>query len=245
MEICEKGEMYMEKGDDVVFDHTKIILRGVDGEYFYAKIKQRIFRNPEIDISGLVTTRIPGERIWPLADPAFTRAPDSLPSPSYLKRPKLLYYEDNLTDLDYGQNILTELEACETLRLHPHPNIAQYMGCVVTEGRVKGLVFAKYSITLSEVLKDGVPFDKDSCLRGIEAGVRHMHQLGLVHNDLNPANIMMDGDNPVIIDFDSCKREGDKLGSKGGTFGWALDDEDYARWDNDWYSFAKIQAALS
>ena len=73
------------------------------------------------------------------------------------------------------------------------------------------------------MLKDGTPFDRGHCSRGIEAGVRHMHKLGLVHNDLNPSNIMMDGDNPVIIDCDSCKREGDELGSKAGTDGWTLD----------------------
>ena len=37
MEICEKGEIYVEKDDDLIFDHTKIILRGADDEYFYSK----------------------------------------------------------------------------------------------------------------------------------------------------------------------------------------------------------------
>jgi serine/threonine protein kinase len=72
-----------------------------------------------------------------------------------------------------------------------------------------------------------------------------MHDLGLVHNDLNPSNIIMDGDNPVIIDFDSCKREGDKLGSKAGTCGWTVDGEDYSKRDNDLYSLSKIQSALT
>jgi serine/threonine protein kinase len=40
-----------------------------------------------------------------------------------------------------------------------------------------------------------------------------MHDLGLVHSDLNPSNIM-DGNNPIIIDFDSCKPEGQKLGKE-------------------------------
>lgn len=72
-----------------------------------------------------------------------------------------------------------------------------------------------------------------------------MHQLGLIHNDLNPTNIMMDGDTPVVIDFDSCKREGDRLGSKVGTPGWALEDEKYARWANDLHSLEKMREALS
>jgi serine/threonine protein kinase len=39
-------------------------------------------------------------------------------------------------------------------------------------------------------------------LHGIEAGIRHLHHLGRIHNDINPANIMISEDDPpVIIDF--------------------------------------------
>lgn len=51
-------------------------------------------------------------------------------------------------------------------------------------------------------------------LRGIERGIRHMHSLNLVHNDINLSNIMITQDHvPVIIDFDSCLQEGRLLGS--------------------------------
>ncbi|KAF2272407.1 uncharacterized protein EI97DRAFT_208667 [Westerdykella ornata] len=241
MEICEHGEIFVEKDGDVIFDHTKIILRDADDEYFYAKINQRMTRFSIVDINGLDTTRIPTDQIWPLANPKFSRVPDSLPPTSYLKRPRLLYY--GLDDLDCGSHILTEVEACEILKRHPHSNIAPYLGCIVKAGRIRGLAFARYFVTLSQMLKDGTPFDRGHCLRGIEAGVRHMHKLGLVHNDLTPTNIMMDGDNPVIIDFDSCKREGDGLGSKAGTDGWTLDGQDRAMQENDLYSLS-IRAAL-
>ena len=32
----------------------------------------------------------------------------------------------------------------------------------------------------------------------------------------------MDGESPIIIDFDSCKRQGDELGLKTTTVGWAI-----------------------
>jgi tRNA A-37 threonylcarbamoyl transferase component Bud32 len=70
-------------------------------------------------------------------------------------------------------------------------------------------------------------------LCGIEASVHHMHKLELVHSDLNPSNLMVDGDNPVIIDFDSCKREGDELGSEAGTDGWTLDGQDLQTFHED------------
>lgn len=31
-------------------------------------------------------------------------------------------------------------------------------------------------------------------LEGIENGIRHLHSLGPVHNDINPSNIMLDKD---------------------------------------------------
>jgi serine/threonine protein kinase len=71
-----------------------------------------------------------------------------------------------------------------------------------------------------------------------------MHRLGLVHNDLNPANIMMDHGKPAIIDFDSCKREGDKL-DKGGSPLWALDNPEWrSRRENDVYGLNKLRKAL-
>ncbi|RDA90469.1 hypothetical protein CP533_3953 [Ophiocordyceps camponoti-saundersi (nom. inval.)] len=236
--------MYRPKDDDFVFDHTKIILRAANDEYFYVTTSQRAFGPEEIDVTELDTTRIPADHVFPLADFEFTRAPDPLPSTAYLKRPNFLRYETSSDNSDYGRQILTEVEACEVLRMHPHPNIVQYLGCVVRDGRITGLGFAKYSLTLEDMLEDGTSFNTACCLRGIEAGVRHMHSLGLVHNDLNPSNIMMEGDNPVIIDFDSCKPEGAEMGCKGGTDGWTLDGEDYARRENDLYSLSKIRAAL-
>jgi serine/threonine protein kinase len=243
MEICERGEIFVEKGDDAVFDHTKIIFRAND-EYFYAKTSQRLssFQSSAIDIDRLEAIRIPSSHIFPLADPKFTQAPNPLPPTSYLKQPKLLYY--GLDDVDYSNLVLTEVEACEVLRRHPHPNIATYLGCTVKDGRITGLAFAKYPLTLSQMVRDGLPFDKERCLSGIESGLRHMHSLGLIHNDLNPANVMVDGDTAVIIDFDSCKREGDKLGSKAGTDGWTLDGQEYARRENDWHSLSKIRVYL-
>ena len=71
-----------------------------------------------------------------------------------------------------------------------------------------------------------------------------MHALGLIHNDLNPSNIMINGDSPVTIDFDSCKREGEKLGLKLGTFGWAMEGVDYATPQNDYFGLSKIREAL-
>ncbi|KXG49909.1 uncharacterized protein PGRI_058770 [Penicillium griseofulvum] len=52
---------------------------------------------------------------------------------------------------------------------------------------------------------------------------------------------MMDGERPVIIDFDSCKRKGDELGLKAGTSGWAMEGIIYAKPENDYLCLSKIR----
>ncbi|KAK4222953.1 hypothetical protein QBC38DRAFT_518027, partial [Podospora fimiseda] len=124
------------------------------------------------DVQGLDIIKIPSEDIWPLANPEFTRAPDALPPNAYLKRPCL--FGAGCHNPHIQETILSKVEVCEVLKKHPHPNFARYLGCVVKEGRVRGLAFTKYSVTLDQMLKERTPFDKERCLRGIEAGVYHM-----------------------------------------------------------------------
>jgi serine/threonine protein kinase len=143
---------------------------------------------------------------------------------------------------------LDEVKACEILRVHPHPNIAQYLGCTVDDGMIAGLCFVKYGTTLLERVYEGSDdFDADLCLRGIQSGVEHLHKLGLIHCDINPANILMSGDNddPIIIDFDSCRREGEELGLKAGTRGWTNEDFKVATPEIDKYGISMIKEFLS
>jgi serine/threonine protein kinase len=54
---------------------------------------------------------------------------------------------------------------------------------------------------------------------GIEDGIRHLHKRGLIHNDINPTNIMIDN-GPVINDFDSSRAPGETLHKVKRTYGW-------------------------
>ncbi|KAI8954509.1 hypothetical protein F4801DRAFT_605430 [Xylaria longipes] len=246
LRICDKSDVYSGENpqgiEDLHYEHTNVVLRGADDAYFYAEFKGERLEVDEIDIKKLNIIRIPEDHIWPLADPKFTRAPEPLPATSYWKRPCLLDYDVKEPDF-YPIVMLKEAEVCEILRKHPHPNIARYLGCIIKDGWIKGLAFDKYPVTLGAMLEEETPFDKDRCIRGIEAGVQHMHGLGLVHNDLNPKNIMMDGGDPIIIDFDSCMPEGEKL-LNGGTMDWADHKEHFSKRSNDFYSLSKIREAL-
>lgn len=243
MEICEQNEAFVEEDGDLAFHHTKIILR--DGnQYYYALTERRYWSTSEVDPVDLDLTPIPTSQIWPPFPADFTRAPEPLPQNCYVKRPSLLYYGETDASTELSTLLLNEAEACEILRVYPHPNIAQYLGCIVDGGRITGLCFAKYGMTLSErVSKDPRPFDADLCLGRIQNGIQHLHKLGLIHCDINPANILMSGndDNPIIIDFDSCRREGERLGIKAGTRGWTRGDFKFATPENDQYGLSMIK----
>ncbi|KAE8146872.1 kinase-like domain-containing protein [Aspergillus avenaceus] len=239
--ITEQSEAFIEKDGDVVYDHTKIILR--QGEnYFSATVKERVPKPEDLDITSLDMAHIPSEDFCPEFKHGITIAPDNL-SNTYIKRPSLVAWDPSHPKT-IGDLVRHEAEICEILKEHPHPNITKYLGCVVKDGRITGLCLVKYTSTLSEILAKSSAFERAMYCKDIERGVCHLHQLGLVHNDLNPTNIMMDGNIPIIIDFDSCRRTGEKLASKAGTFGWEIEGAEFATPENDLYSLAKIRELM-
>jgi serine/threonine protein kinase len=111
----------------------------------------------------------------------------------------------------------------------------------VEKGRITGLCFVKYDITLSQrVAQDSHSFNASRLLQGIKKGLRHLHSPDLIHCDLNPTNVFMKGDIPIIGDFDSYRRKEDKLGLKAGTSGWTRNDFKFALPENDQYGLLKI-----
>ena len=242
MEILEQAQVFIQKGDDYEFEYTSIIVYQ-RGKFFYARSPHRHRPDSEINLGVETLLEIPADKIWPYWDPKLAREPQQLPPNTYVKRPSLLAYNPT-TSSKLGRQLLDEAEVCQVLMAHPHPNIVKYLGCVVEDGVVKGLCFVEYSQTLAQKLRKGEPHDVHRCMTGIENGVRHLHELGFIHNDLNPSNIMMDGDDPIIIDFDYSKREGEELGWKQGTPGWAKEDLRYTDRDNDFYSISKIRKWL-
>jgi serine/threonine protein kinase len=127
------------------------------------------------------------------------------------------------------------VKICEILKQNPHPNIAQYHGCaVVNDGSIRGIYFTKYDQTLMDKVnparRNKVDFayergeadhsEIDGWLKEIELGLKHLHGLGIIHNDINPCNIMFQGETAVIIDFDSSRAKGHDLGLVKRTRGW-------------------------
>ncbi|CAG8902546.1 unnamed protein product [Penicillium egyptiacum] len=107
----------------------------------------------------------------------------------------------------------------------------------VENGRATGLCFKRYKDNLfwrvnpeylnknmfrasgRERVDDSIKQD----FLGILERIKHLHSLGLVHNDIKPANITLDEHGvPVIIDFGSCRKTGESLETSrvGQTDGW-------------------------
>lgn len=238
--MLERGESYKEINGDFKYAHTLIVYR-VGDDVYHAITKSRGRFAAEVKLEELSNVvLIPTTSYCPLFPPNYTRAPDALPANCYIKRPHLLSYDrihDTPNASSISERVLKEAEVCEILKLHPHPSIAQYLGCQVCNGRITGICFSKYSDTLmhrvnpKSRMKRAFIYDgralknPDDCLYGVERGLRHLHSLGLVHNDINPSNIMIDEDTdeedtPVIIDFDSCRPVGESLEGVGRTFEW-------------------------
>ncbi|KAF4335305.1 hypothetical protein FBEOM_10852 [Fusarium beomiforme] len=184
----------------------------------------------------------PGEDDY-LCKDGISKAPENLSLEDvYLKKPNLIVWDaENSNPSSIADLVLQEAEICETLKQHPNPNIVRYFGCLVEDDRIEGLVLGKYTSKLSDKLADSDPAERMRPYEGVDRGVRHLHKIELIHNDLKPANIMADGNIPVIIDFDSCRHEGEKLGEKSGTSGWDLEEAEFPLPENDFHSLEKLK----
>ncbi|KAF4944601.1 hypothetical protein FSARC_14631 [Fusarium sarcochroum] len=276
MEICEICERWKEEGDEVAFDHIRLVVKISAGQFFYAdthcpvevppghtidlgqlsstfdanqhvKHQFATFLASELGLNELNLIPIPDKAIWPFFSSSFTRAPENMSQHFYIKRAHLQEYDETDGEKDrISQTVLEEAKVYEILRNSPHPNIAKYWGCEVVDGTIHGLCLGKYDMTLYDrIIDTEVPLDVDKCLQAIKAGIFHLHSLGLAHNDINPSNIMIDeGDNPIIIDFDSCRHEGEEL-IKYGTPDWCFEGMQYASRENDLYGLSKMEEFLN
>ena len=233
MEIVQSSESFRVVSGKLEFDCVKGIVRYGQNLYF-GKWKTRLAPPPSLlDLYDVKQVKIHDR--GPKVLPSWTLASDGNGHENgYIKTPSLFDYA---TAPDLEQRILHEVEAGEILKKHPHPNIASYRGCLEARGRVSGLCFKRYVSTLADkvnpqhlnksaFLLSGRPLVDDAMrtqLDGVLSGIRHLHSLGLVHNDITPANIMLEEDGTwVIIDFDSCRRVGEVLRDTATkrTYGW-------------------------
>jgi serine/threonine protein kinase len=189
--------------------------------------------------------QVPDERIYPLKTTDLSLVPEETRSQFYIKRPKLLCLDNETEAKLLPQLLLSEAEMLQFLEQNPHPNIIRFHGCTINRGRITGIALEKHSVILQYRHEDVPhPLDIDACMHRIRAGVKHLHSLEIGHNDLNPTNIALDADdNPIILDFGSSRRFGERLLS-GGTSGWIDEDYSTSAQCHDESAMEKIEAWL-
>jgi serine/threonine protein kinase len=221
MDVVQSNEAFKWVDGKFSFQYVQGFIP-IQGRLFVAKWKNR--QGPPLDLYDQrpVETEDRGPRIeldWTAADQAQS---------CYVKTPSLLSYADepNLEEL-----LRLEVETCELLRRHPHPNVARYLGHLETRGRVSGLCFEQCTQTLAsavnpehlgkaDFLQSGRPLvhgGMRDLLQELKGAVDHLHALGIVHNDINPSNIMLREDGTIVlVDFDSCRQLGHDLHTENG-----------------------------
>ncbi|OQD81982.1 hypothetical protein PENANT_c024G02841 [Penicillium antarcticum] len=236
MEILECSEDFGGPMAGLTFQRTTVVY-SVNGAIYRAYSRKRYAEAQNIQIGDLYgTNRIQSALVFPEFQDSFTKVEEPGPHHSrwFLKKPSLSPYTPRYPTL-IKETWIEEVKACEILKESPHPNVAQYHGCAVLEdGTIRGIYFTSYDETLMERVnplrrnKLDSAYERrgadqgqvESWVEKIERGIRHLHGLGIVHNDLNPSNIMFHGDNPVIIDFDSSRPMGHDLSLVKRTDEW-------------------------
>lgn len=230
----------------VLFEKSDIIYR--------VQLDRGIDLSGPIDLASLdgsTAIELPVAQIFPDFDPdKHTRAPHPLPDNLFRKLPYMVHYklveDDAGKDCTEGTLMKREAEVLEILGKHPHENIVRYHGCMVRDGVIVGLCLDKLDETLGDRRNRlGREFNIEHCVEGIRRGVEHMHSLGLCHNDISVNNVMYrNDDGPFIIDFDSCRYEGEKLGLKTGTQGYYDLDQKIASKRCDWEALDYLEKRL-
>ncbi|KAK4085695.1 uncharacterized protein Triagg1_685 [Trichoderma aggressivum f. europaeum] len=244
-------EVFDDETED--FKHTQIA-KVDDDKIFYCEISK-----PKTDITfqEITTslTRLPDDEIFPPWPQALTttKAPQELPPAIFIKRPQIeLYGFFSKREAAHllREGLVEEAEAMEVLRSQPHPNIVGYHGCHVRRGYITGLVLDRHPYDLNDFIKSGQTIqDEDLFMESLHAAVSHLHALGWAHNDLHPANVLVAEDGrPILIDFGSCRRIGEKLSTSRGTMGWIdceMKDYTTSEMHHDTFALDKIRTWLS
>ncbi|KAF9767658.1 hypothetical protein IL306_015135 [Fusarium sp. DS 682] len=228
-EVTSWGELLCvaEEVDEDTGDFQYTMFATVDDDMIYYGQLNKLKADISFQQATESLSQIPDEEIFPRWPQSLdlTMAPEELPPGVFIKRPRIALYDVFLKHKVVHllpKGLVEEADAMEVLGSYPHPNIIGYHGCHVRRGYITGLVLDRHSYDLSNYLKSGHAIEnKVLFMQSLESAIHHLHSLGWAHNDLNPTNVLVSEDrSPILIDFGSARRIGDKLSTSRGTKGW-------------------------
>jgi len=185
------------------------------------------------------------DQVFPKLPTGYVTAEQKKNDGTFLKRPVLCGYGDEVSRKMIQTCLETEVRVLQLLRNKPHSNIVAYVGCVVKDGLIVGILFKKLDMNLEErCLDTSRPFDVDKCMLEVQSALDHLHSMGYCHNDVKMSNVMVrNDDTAVLIDFDSCLPIDEPL-EKGCTFGWGNDDATVSSKENDKRAFDLLKTRV-
>ncbi|WPH04659.1 serine/threonine-protein kinase-like protein [Acrodontium crateriforme] len=240
--LYESFSIENDEHGNPIFLHSSYGYIAKDFSAFYGCSNKRKYDLTPTDLRETLKC-LPDDDVYPEAPFDITKMSTTIHDKIFVKGPMLHDAFQNTGQLP--QLTLGEVKVLELLAKNPHPNIARYHGCLIERGRIVGIAFDRLSRNLFDRVKQhDTPFDGAVCMASITSAVEYIHSLGLAHNDLNPSNIMLDeADTAFIIDFGSCRPEGEDLITTG-THGWIDEDFTTSAQDHDYIALRKIKAWL-
>ncbi|KAF2628327.1 hypothetical protein BU25DRAFT_457662 [Macroventuria anomochaeta] len=174
----------------------------------------------------------------------------------YMKKQALLM-RDQFKNDHHASCTWQEVSRCERISKAPHPNLARYLGVetrsIGDEARVVGIAYQRYTMDMHNfvlVKRYLQPHHIPFLMQGIEKGMHHLHELGLVHCDLRPMNIFVtiedqkDGNGHVVLkevvigDFDASVEIGKKVALKRASKEWWPTETEWGvkaeEWIDEW-----------
>jgi len=119
---------------------------------------------------------------------------------------KVIHKEEGLQDTSLSRRVMREAHIAAQLT---HPNIIRIYDCGETEDAYYLVLEYIEGENCQEKIDKHGPFewrDAASIIRQAVEGLRHAHQRGVIHRDLKPQNIMIDGEgNARIADLGLAK----------------------------------------
>ncbi|ERF73559.1 hypothetical protein EPUS_09500 [Endocarpon pusillum Z07020] len=209
--------------DGLVEPGYVLVAYSIGDETYLGKSAVRIFRPTALllkleELYDVIP--VPKAQLRPLYEEGLTIAPDPLPEGTYVKQPRYCEYDPNYPEL-LPDTIISEARNNELLLSNPHPNIAKYHGCQVKDGYITGLCFDNYrplSLVVDPDHKGKLLFDADMrplkdlnlYLQGIRDGIKHLHSLGMAHNNLALHSVGIrpgsNDDMAIIAELEMCQR---------------------------------------
>ena len=120
----------------------------------------------------------------------------------YKRKNVCIKYNDSMS-YTISPNILIEIEVMKNLATNPCPYIIDIQNVVLMNFDLGFTTKFIENKTLNDYIIKKIPIDFDDIFEQIQMGVAHLHNMGYIHRDIKPQNILIDQKNKCIkiIDF--------------------------------------------